>query len=139
LVLVVFEQHRIVHNGIKPENIFIAHAHEPKIGDFELSRSTVHAPVAASSRACQDALLSTHLLESSAKLAMFSSSAVSYQPDVHSVGVVLWYLIMGRARMSPGAASATLLTKDNINDVALRSIVNDMLHIDPGKPFLKRM
>jgi hypothetical protein len=35
--------------------------------------------------------------------------------------------------MSPGAASATLLTKDNINDVALRSIVNDMLHIDPGK------
>jgi len=137
VALEVFEQNHIVHNDINPDNIFITDAHEPKIGDFGLSRSTVHAPVGsvlASMPGCTPVYASPEVLS---KLGFgfpeFVSSAVSYQSDVYSVGVVLWFLIMGFAPHAPGAASATPLTPANVNDGKLRSIVNEMLQVDPAR------
>lgn len=133
----VFEQNSIVHNDIKPDNIFITDASEPKIGDFGMSRSTVHAPVGsvlASMPGCTPVYASPEILS---KLGVgfpeYKSSAISYQSDVYSVGVVLWLLIMGRVPHAPGAASAAPLTKANVNDDKLRSIINEMLLVDPAR------
>ncbi len=38
--LLLFEQHRIVHNDLKPENIFIMAGSAPKIGDLGMARFT---------------------------------------------------------------------------------------------------
>lgn len=83
----VFEQNSIVHNDIKPDNIFITDASEPKIGDFGMSRSTVHAPVGsvlASMPGCTPVYASPEILS---KLGVgfpeYKSSAISYQSDVY--------------------------------------------------------
>ena len=90
--LLPFEQHRIVHNGIKPENVFITEDSVPKIGDLGMARFTSAGSVLTKTPGVTPLFQAPEVLSKEigvdGKPHCFPEHAkcdVSYQSDVFSV------------------------------------------------------
>jgi serine/threonine protein kinase len=136
--LLVFEEHRVVHNDIKPENIFIMAGNVPKIGDLGMARFTSVGSVLTKTPGGTPLFQSPEVLSkeigADGKPVCFPEYAareISYQSDVYSLGVVLWSMAMRRNPNRPGGAFP--LTPELVPDSKLRELVNDMLQPDPAK------
>ena len=138
--LCVFEQHRIVHNDIKPDNIFIMAGNVPKIGDLGMARFTSASSVLTKTPGGPPLFQAPEVLSKSKEMVLggkpicfpeYAACEISYQSDVYSLGVVIWTLIMRRNPDSPGGAFP--LTPALVADSRLRELVNDMLQPDPAK------
>ncbi|MCX7556325.1 serine/threonine-protein kinase [Xanthomonadaceae bacterium JHOS43] len=85
-------RHLIVHRDIKPDNILVTAAGEPRLIDFGIARELADEP---------DAQSSGTTLYSAMTPAYASPEQVRHQPlttssDVYSLGIVLYQLIAGR-------------------------------------------
>jgi len=136
--LLVLEQHRIVHNDIKPENIFIMEGNIPKIGDLGMARFTSVGSVLTKTPGGTPLFQSPEVLSkdigADGKPLCFPEYAaceISYQSDIYSLGAVLWSLVMRRNPDRPGGAFP--LTPALVPDSRLRELVNDMLQPNPAK------
>ena len=136
--LLVFEQNRIVHNDIKPENIFIMEGFIPKIGDLGMARFTSMGSVLTKTPGGTPLFQSPEVLSkeigADGKPFCFPEYAlceISYQSDIYSMGAVLWSMVMRRNPDRPGGAFP--LTPALVPDSRLRELVNDMLQPDPAK------
>jgi serine/threonine protein kinase len=139
--LLLFERHRIVHNDIKPENIFIMEGFIPKIGDLGMARFTSVGSVLTRTpggtplfQAPEVLSKDTNIVGADGKPALFPEYAaceISYQADVYSLGAVIWSMVMCRNPDRPGGAFP--LTPVLVPDSNLRELVNDMLQPDPAK------
>jgi serine/threonine protein kinase len=132
----VLEQHHILHNDIKPENIFIGQDRVPKIGDLGMARFTSVGSVLAKVPGCTPVFSSPEVLSKqlgpNGKPSCFPEYAaceISYQSDVYSLGVVMWTMIMRRYPDQPGGA--TLFAPARVSNKKLRGLVNDMLQPNP--------
>lgn len=136
--LSVLEQHHVVHNDIKPDNIFIMQGAVPKIGDLGLARFTSTGSVLSKTPG------GTPLFQSPEALSKtfggdgrplcfheYAAHDVSYQSDVYSLGVVMWSLIMRRYPDRPGGAA--MLTAAVVAKSKLLKLVNEMLQPDSTK------
>ncbi len=133
----VFERHRIVHNDIKPENIFIMAGCVPKIGDLGMASFTSVGSVLAKTPGGTPLFQSPEVLSKQRGadgrplyFPEYAACEVSYQSDVYSLGVVMWSLIMRRLPDRPGCA--TPLAPAVVPDAKLRELVNDMLQPNPA-------
>jgi serine/threonine protein kinase len=133
----VFEQHHILHNDIKPENIFIGQDRVPKIGDLGMARFTSVGSVLAKVPGCTPVFSSPEVLSKQlgpdGKPSCFPEYAtceISYQSDVYSLGVVMWSMIMRRNPDQPGGA--TQFAAARVANAKLRGLVNDMLQPNPA-------
>jgi serine/threonine protein kinase len=136
--LLLFERHRIVHNDIKPENIFIMEGSIPKIGDLGMARFTSTGSVLTRTPGGTPLFQAPEVLSKEIGadgrplcFSRYAACEISYQSDVYSVGVVLWSMIMRRNPDRPGGAFP--LTSAHVADSSLRDIINDMLQPDPAK------
>ncbi len=139
--LLLFEQHRIVHNDIKPDNIFIMEGFIPKIGDLGMARFTSVGSVLSKTPGGTPAFQSPEVLSKDVSFVgpdgqpifspEFAKCKVSYQSDVYSLGAVLWSMIMRRNPDRPGGAFP--LTPALVPDSRLRELINDMLQPDPSQ------
>ena len=136
--LCVFEQHRIVHNDIKPDNIFIMEGFVPKIGDLGMARFTSTGSVLTKKPGGTPLFQAPEVLSKEMGFdgrplcfPEYTAREISYQSDVYSVGAVIWSLIMRRNPDRPGGAFP--LTPALVADSSLRELVNDMLQPDPAK------
>jgi serine/threonine protein kinase len=134
--LCVFEHNRIVHNDIKPENIFIMSGSVPKIGDLGMARFTSVGSVLTKTPGGTPVFQSPEVLSKEMVdgkplcFPEYAACEISYQSDVYSLGAVMWSLIM---RRMPERGCATLLTTAVVPDTKLRTLVNDMLQPNPTK------
>ncbi len=135
--LCVFEQYRIVHNDIKPENIFIM-ARKVKIGDLGMARFTSAGSVLTNTPGGTPLFQAPEVLSKEMGadgrpicFPEYAACEISYQSDVYSLGAVMWSLIMRRNPDRPGGACP--LTPALVADSRLRELVNDMLQPDPAK------
>ena len=136
--LCVFEQHRIVHNDIKPDNIFIMAGSVPKIGDLGMARFTSVGSVLTKTPGGTPLFQAPEVLSKERGadgrpicFPEYAACDISYQSDVYSLGAVMWSLIMRRNPDRPGGAFP--LTPALVADSRLRELVNDMLQPDPAK------
>jgi serine/threonine protein kinase len=136
--LSVLEQHHVVHNDIKPDNIFIMQGNVPKIGDLGLARFTSTGSVLSKTPGGTPLFQSPEALSKTfggdGRPLCFSEYAahdVSYQSDVYSLGVVMWSLIMRRYPDRPGGA--TMLTAAVVTNSKLLKLINEMLQPDSTK------
>jgi serine/threonine protein kinase len=136
--LCVFEQHRIVHNDIKPENIFITAGSVPKIGDLGMARFTSAGSVLTNTPGGTPMFQAPEVLSKERGadgrpicFPEYAACEISYESDVYSLGAVMWSLIMRRNPDRPGGAFP--LTPALVADSRLRELVNDMLQPDPAK------
>ena len=136
--LCIFEQHRIVHNDIKPDNIFFSDGWVPKIGDLGLARFTSMGSVLSKSPGGTPVFEAPEVLSKEIGadgrpvcFPEYAACEISYQSDVYSLGVVMWSLVMRRYPNRPGAA--TFLTPALVPDTQLRELVNKMLEPNPAK------
>jgi serine/threonine protein kinase len=136
--LCVFEQHRVVHNDIKPDNVFVMAGSVPKIGDLGMARFTSAGSVLTRTPGGTPLFQSPEVLSKDIGadgrplcFPQFAACEISYPSDVYSVGVVLWSMIMRRNPDRPGGAFP--LTSAHVADSRLRELVNDMLEPDPAK------
>jgi serine/threonine protein kinase len=136
--LCVFEQHRVVHNDIKPENIFIRAGSVPKIGDLGMARFTSVGSVLTGTPGGTPMFQAPEVLSKERGadgrpicFPEYAACEISYQSDVYSLGAVMWSLIMRRNPDRPGGACP--LTPSLVADSRLRELVNDMLQPDPAK------
>ena len=135
--LCVLEQHRILHNDIKPDNIFIMAGCVPKIGDLGMARFTSVGSVLTKTPGGTPAFQAPEVLSKEMGVdgkplcfPEYAACEISYQSDVYSLGVVMWCLMMRRLPDRPGCA--TPLTPAVVPDVKLRELVNDMLQPNPA-------
>jgi serine/threonine protein kinase len=133
----VLERHHILHNDIKPDNIFIGQDLVPKIGDLGMARFTSAGSVLAKTPGgtpvfSSPEVLSKHMGPDGKPSCFpeFTACEISYQSDVYSLGVVMWSMIMLRNPDRPG--NATPLTATCVANAKLRTLVNDMLQPNPG-------
>jgi len=136
--LCVFEQHRIVHNDIKPDNVFIMAGSVPKIGDLGMARFTSVGSVLTKTPGGTPLFQAPEVLSKERGadgrpicFPEYAACEISYQSDVYSLGAVMWSLIMRRNPDRPGGAFP--LTPALVADSRLRELVNDMLQPDPAK------
>jgi serine/threonine protein kinase len=136
--LCVFEQHRIVHNDIKPDNIFVMAGSVPKIGDLGMARFTSAGSVLTRTPGGTPWFQAPEVLSKEMGadgrpicFPEYVACEISYQSDVYSLGAVMWSLIMRRNPDRPGGAFP--LTPALVSDSGLRELVNDMLQSDPAK------
>ena len=136
--LCVFEQYRIVHNDIKPDNIFIMAGSVPKIGDLGMARFTSVGSVLTRTPGGTPWFQAPEVLSKERGadgrpicFPEYAACEISYQSDVYSLGAVMWSLIMRRNPDRPGGAFP--LTPALVADSRLRELVNDMLQPDPAK------
>ena len=136
--LCVFEQHRIVHNDIKPGNIFIMAGSVPKIGDLGMARFTSVGSVLTKTPGGTPLFQSPEVLSKDIGadgrplcFPEYAACEISYQADVYSLGVVMWSLIRRRYPDRPGGLCP--LTPAFVADSRLRELVNDMLQPDAAK------
>jgi serine/threonine protein kinase len=136
--LLLFERHRIVHNDIKPENIFIMEGNIPKIGDLGMARFTSVRSVLTKTPGGTPLFQSPEVLSKEMDFdgrpicfPEYAACEISYPSDVYSVGVVLWSMVMRRNPDRPGGAFP--LTSALVPDSRLRNLINDMLQPDPTK------
>ena len=136
--LCVFEQYRIVHNDIKPDNIFIMAGSVPKIGDLGMARFTSVGSVLTKTPGGTPLFQAPEVLSKERGadgrpicFPEYVACEISYQSDVYSLGAVMWSLIMRRNPDRPGGAFP--LTPALVADSRLRELVNDMLQPDPAK------
>ncbi len=126
-----FEKKKLVHNDLKPANVFINEG-LPKIGDMGCSKFTMASRLSTRFHGgtplymppevvCQ---YNPHL----PGIRDYVGNPVSYQSDVYSLGVVLWALKMGRHPTTEGE----VLPVDSgvFRDEQLRACINDMLQRD---------
>jgi serine/threonine protein kinase len=135
--LCVFEQHRIVHNDIKPENIVITEGSVPQICDFFLARFTSVSDVLTETPGGTPLFQAPEVLSKERGadgrpicFPEYAACEISYQADVYSLGVVMWSLINRRYPDRPGGLCP--LTPAFVADSRLRELVNDMLQPDPA-------
>ena len=135
--LCVFEQHRIVHNDIKLENIFIMAGCMPKIGDLGMARFTSVGSVLTKTPGGTPVFQAPEVLSKERGadgrplcFPEYAACEISYQSDVYSLGVVMWSLCMRRPPDHPGCA--TPLTPALVPDAKLRELLNDMLQPNPA-------
>jgi hypothetical protein len=133
-----FEKHRIVHNDIKLENIFILRGGVPKIGDLGMARFTSAGSVLTRTPGGTPWFQAPEVLSKERgadskplHFPQFVSCEISYQSDVFSLGVVMWSLIMRRYPDHPGAVS--MMTPTLVADGRLREVINRMLQPDLSK------
>jgi len=138
LALCEFEKHRIVHNDIKLENIFILRGGVPKIGDLGMARFTSAGSILSRMPGGTPLFQAPEVLSKERgadgkplHFPQFASCEISYQSDVYSLGVVMWSLIMRRYPDHPGAVS--MMTPTLVADGRLRQLINSMLQPDPSK------
>ena len=136
--LCIFEQHRIVHNDIKLENIFIMAGCVPKIGDLGMARFTSVGSVLTKTPGGTPVFQAPEVLSKDRGadgkpwcFPEYAACDISYQSDVYSLGAVMWCLIMRRIPDRPGCAVP--LTPAVVPDAKLRDLLNDMLQLDPAK------
>ena len=101
--LSVFEQHRIVHNDIKPDNIFIMAGSVPKIGDLGMARFTSAGSVLTRTPGGTPWFQAPEVLSKEMGadgrpicFPEYVACEISYQSDVYSLGAEMWSLIMDR-------------------------------------------
>jgi len=135
--LSILEKSRIIHNDIKPDNIFIMEGNVPKIGDLGMARFTAVGSVLTTMPGGTLVFSSPEALSrytgTDGKPLFFPEYAtrdISYQSDVYSLGVVMWCLIMRRVPDRPGCA--TLLSPALVANAKLRELLNKMLQPDPA-------
>ena len=123
----MFEQYRIVHNDIKPENIFIMAGNIPKIGDLGMARFTSMGSVLTKMPGGTPLFQAPEVLSKSKEMVVdgrpfffpeYAACEISYQSDVYSLGAVMWSLIMRRNPDRPGGACQ--LTPAHVADSRLR-------------------
>ena len=97
--LCVFEQYRIVHNDIKPDNIFIMAGSVPKIGDLGMARFTSVGSVLTKTPGGTPWFQAPEVLSKERGadgrpicFLEYAACDISYQSDVYSLGVVMWSL-----------------------------------------------
>jgi serine/threonine protein kinase len=136
--LSVLEQHHVVHNDIKPDNIFIMQGSVPKIGDLGLARFTSTGSVLSKTPGGTPLFQAPEALSKTLGgdggplcFSEYAAHDVSYQSDVYSLGVVMWSLIMRRYPDRPGGAS--MLTAAVVKNSKLLKLVNEMLQPDSTK------
>jgi serine/threonine protein kinase len=127
--LCVLEQHHIVHNDIKPDNIFIMQGAVPKIGDLGLARFTSTGSVLSKTPGGTPLFQSPEALGKTLGgngrplcFTEYAAHEISYQSDVYSLGVVLWSLIMRRYPDHPGGAA--MLTAAAVTNTKLLKLIN---------------
>ena len=136
--LCVFERNGVVHNDIKPDNVFIMDSGVPKVGDLGLARFTTLSVLTTSPGGTplfQSPEVLSKCTGADGKPVCFPEYAackISYESDVYSLGVLMWSLIMRRYPDRSGGASSSLLTPSIVANSKLRTLVNDMLQPDPA-------
>ena len=130
--LCVFEEHKIVHNDLKPDNVFLSvEGMVPKIGDMGLAKFTSGRDSILPGRPGGTLVfMSPELVRRNHDTAArdVPRRTISYQSDVYSLGVLLWSLKMGRYPDTPGQVLPVDATV--FRDKQLRDCLNDMLQRD---------
>ncbi|MGC1481874.1 MAG: serine/threonine-protein kinase [Chthoniobacterales bacterium] len=138
--LVAAEREGIVHRDLKPANIMLAKTDDAdvlvKVIDFGLAK-TVETPVDATLTLTQGGFLGTPLYASPEQLA---EETVDTRSDIYSLGVTLFYMLIGRAPFVGSVAQVMSqhLSKDppwaEIEDqpVAVLELLRGMLAKDPA-------
>jgi serine/threonine protein kinase len=129
--LCVFEENKIMHNDLKPDNVFISNPSSPvpKIGDMGLADFTSgRGSILAAPRGGTLEFMSPEALCHFNPAAGGIRRAISYQSDVYSLGVLLWSLKMGRNPDTPGQELP--VSRRVFRDEQLRACLADMLQRD---------
>ena len=135
--LCVFEEHKIMHNDLKPDNIFLSEGFVPKIGDMGLAkftsgRDSILRKATTGYPGGTPIFMSpemVHRHDTAAKnVSDVPRRTISYQSDVYSLGALLWSLKMGRYPDTPGQVLQVDATV--FRDKQLRDCLNDMLQRD---------
>ena len=132
--LIAIHQHKIIHQDIKPENIFLSHDGEVKLGDLGFS-----VPLDQADQFIQGtpAYLAPEVIE---------GSAPDFRSDLYSLGVVGYEMLTGDNPFAAADMQVVLSRIANLNPLevnAVRSQVPEQLskmisksmHRSPGERF----
>ncbi len=134
--LCVFEDNHIMHNDLKPENIFLTRDGAPKIGDMGFAMFTEGPGSIIQCRAKGTPLFTSpevlHLWPPyDRNVQDVPRRGRSYESDVYSLGTLLWTLKMGSNFDTPGQLLPVY--SDVFRDRQLRDCLKDMLQRDAQK------